>query len=74
MGLRYDEKPLGWIKPFGGLRQLKLCGLDNVRAEFALLVIICNPICLNTFFEHAMEMDICSHLIRGVPKGSQAGF
>jgi hypothetical protein len=41
------EKVFGWIKQWGGLRQFKLRGLDNVSAVFGLHVIAYNLIRLS---------------------------
>jgi hypothetical protein len=47
------EKVFGWIKQWGGLRQFKLRGLDNVSAVFGLHVIAYNLIRLNNILKPA---------------------
>jgi len=48
------EKVFGWIKQFGGLRQFKLRGQDNVSAVFGLHVIAYNLIRLGNLLQPAM--------------------
>jgi IS5 family transposase len=48
------EKVFGWIKQFGGLRQFKLRGRDNVSAVFGLHVIAYNLIRLGNILKPAM--------------------
>jgi hypothetical protein len=48
------EKVFGWIKAFGGLRQFKLRGQDNVSALFGLHVVAYNLIRLGNLLEPAM--------------------
>ena len=50
------EKMFGWIKQFGGLRQFKLRGPDNVSAVFGLHVIAYNLIRLSNILRPAMEV------------------
>jgi len=48
------EKVFGWIKQFGGLRQFKLRGQENVSAVFGVHVIAYNLIRLGNLFRPAM--------------------
>jgi IS5 family transposase len=50
------EKIFGWIKQWGGLRQFKLRGRDNVSAVFGLHVIAYNLIRLSNILKPAMEV------------------
>jgi IS5 family transposase len=50
------EKIFGWIKQFGGLRQFKLRGLDNVSAVFGLHVIAYNLIRLGNILKPSIEV------------------
>ncbi|MCS5694004.1 IS5 family transposase [Cyanobium sp. FGCU-6] len=50
------EKIIGWIKQFGGLRQFKLRGRDNVSAVFGLCVIAYNLTRLGNILKSAMEV------------------
>ena len=45
----------GWIKAFGGLRQVKLHGQENVSAVFGLHVIAYNLIRLGNLLKPVME-------------------
>ena len=49
------EKVFGWLKAFGGLRQFKLRGQENVSAVFGLHVIAYNLIRLGNLLQPAME-------------------
>jgi len=49
------EKVFGWLKTFGGLRQFKLRGQENVSAVFGLHVIAYNLIRLGNLLKPAME-------------------
>jgi IS5 family transposase len=48
------EKVFGWIKAFGGLRQFKLRGQENVSAVFGLHVIAYNLIRLGNLLRPTM--------------------
>jgi hypothetical protein len=48
------EKVFGWIKQWGGLRQLKLRGTDKVSAVFGLHVIAYNLIRLGNLLKPAI--------------------
>jgi hypothetical protein len=48
------EKVFGWIKAFGGLRQFKVRGTENVSAVFGLHVIAYNLIRLGNLLKPAM--------------------
>jgi len=45
----------GWMKQWGGLRQFKLRGTENVSAVFGLHVIAYNLIRLGNLLKLAME-------------------
>ena len=49
------KKVFGWLKAFGGLRQFKLRGQENVSAVFGLHVIDYNLIRLGNLLQPAME-------------------
>jgi hypothetical protein len=49
------EKVFGWIKQWGGLRQFKLRGTENVSAVFGLHVIAYNLIRLGNLLKPALE-------------------
>ena len=53
---RAIDKVFGWIKAFGGLRQFKLRGQENVSAVFGLHVIAYNLIRLGNLFNPALEV------------------
>jgi hypothetical protein len=50
------EKIFAWIKQFGGLRQFKLRGRDNVSAVFGLYVIAYNLTRLGNILKPALEV------------------
>ena len=47
----------GWIKAFGGLRQFKVRGQENVSAVFGLHVIAYNLIRLGNLLRPAMAAE-----------------
>ena len=49
------EKVFGWLKAFGGLRQFKLRGQENVSAVFGLHVIAYNLLRLGNLLQPAIE-------------------
>lgn len=56
MRRRGIEKIFGWIKQFGGLRQFKLRGRDNVSAVFGLYVIADNLTRLGNILKPVVEV------------------
>ncbi len=55
MPARGIEKVFGWLTAFGGPRQFKLRGQENVSAVFGLHVIAYNLIRLGNLLKPAME-------------------
>ena len=49
------EKVFGWIKQWGGLRQFKLRGTENVSAVFGLHVIAYNLVRLGNLLNGELE-------------------
>ena len=51
------EKVFGWIKQWGGLRQFKVRGTENVSAVFGLHVIANNLVCLGKLLHGQLESE-----------------